>query len=1231
MVILSQLAEGSSSTHGDHRYDVFLSFRGVDTRFSFTDHLHKALVNANITTFLDDEEIETGEEDLKPELETAIKASRASIIVLSQNYASSTWCLDELVLILEQRRNYGHIVIPVFYHVEPTDVRKQKSSFGEAMAKHKKRMETEINAEKRSQWDKKIELWKKTLSEVADLKGKNAKGRRETEFIEEIVKDINHRLGLDLISDLPLLIGVDSLIKSITTWLKDGTSHTVDILTIDGISGIGKTSLAGYIYGLHRHEFDNSSFVQDISSRLEKKYNGIVDLQKQLCEDLSKRSLIQRHDVSACTSNIANTLASEKFFLVLDDIDSFEQLDSLLGSNDFHSGSKVIITTKEVSLIESCALFNMKVPPKHTNLLLKGLNMTDSLKLLCIHAFTCNNPKEGYEEVAKELVEYCGGHPLTLEVLGKLLRNQDVAYWEERLKRLKEANDSHINNVLRMSFDSLEYENDKNLFLDVACFFVGEDRNYTETILKACGFHTLSGISNLIERCLLMTGPRNELTMHQLVQEMARDVIRQEAPDKPWKHSRLWCHEESFKVLKQKKGKGNILGLALDMKVLEKNKLQGSFELDIDALSKMHDLMLLQLNYVKFKGSCKNFPEELRSLCMHGFPLQYIPPDLPMKNLVALDMSYSTFESFDMSNSNLQRLGKTQKLIGPRSKDNRLLGSLKILNLSSCKQLRSVGGFYELPALERLILANCISLIEICESIEQCEELVLIDLSYCTTLKKLPRRGVNLKKVETLLLDGCNLGEGFPIEMRDTVLLQMPKSNNLAIESQTSSSAIMGCNLGEEFPIEMRDMESPEVLNAKNISINSLTSSSAIVETRPRDLRSLVISLPSSLVCLSLKGNNLSDESFPMDLSNLFMLKELHLDANPIISLPNCVRSLPRLEKLSMVKCLRLKTFERPPRTLKHLKFDSWHSLQKIVFDREMSPLTFSMDSPWPPYSGLVVEGLFKIEAMSHAAEEVLCSLGWTNLEFINNQLVEAQDLITGTHKFQMVYEFGIFSTFYQGKEIPSWVSHRSNGSSISFTIPSSPNNLKGINFCHAFTNPNTGYFVGDTNHLLLSSIRISNITKNRTWIYNRYNYSMTPIPECVILLSHWMFGKNEMEDGDQLIISVRGYGIDSIIRECGVSLIYDDDHGKMEKEEEEEESLGYYKSWNHIIGGDLSTFLTTRGEYLLDVTRFFGWISLYCPFFEDHCFYEEKQPTFRAFPPRKSNVVGGTPENTTK
>ncbi|GJW00736.1 Toll/interleukin-1 receptor domain-containing protein [Tanacetum coccineum] len=169
MVHLSEISHDESF----YVHDVFLSFRGADTRNSFTDHLHKALLDANIDTFLDDAEMKTGQE-LKTELVSAIKTSKASIIVLSRNYASSTWCLDELALIMEQHRTSKHVVFPIFYHVEPTDVRKQQKSFLVAMEEHKQKMEAETNAQKKSEWAQKIDKWKKALTQVSDLKGIDA-------------------------------------------------------------------------------------------------------------------------------------------------------------------------------------------------------------------------------------------------------------------------------------------------------------------------------------------------------------------------------------------------------------------------------------------------------------------------------------------------------------------------------------------------------------------------------------------------------------------------------------------------------------------------------------------------------------------------------------------------------------------------------------------------------------------------------------------------------------------------------------------------------------------------------------------------------------------------------------------------------------------------------------------------------------------------------------------------
>ncbi|KAJ9535123.1 LOW QUALITY PROTEIN: hypothetical protein OSB04_un001799 [Centaurea solstitialis] len=353
MVVISEIFSSSSSTP-DYVYDVFLSFRGYDTRFSFTDHLYNALVNANITTFLDDEEIETGL-SLKAELETAIKTSRVSIIVLSQNYASSTWCLNELEL--------EPYCCP--YLLSCRAHRYQEAT---------------------NQWAQKIDLWSKALTEVANLKGEIAKGRKETELIDKIVADIHRKLGVPLNNTLPPLIGMYYDIDFITSWLNDGSSHTGDILTIWGMGGIGKTSLAEYVFRLHSHEFQRSSFVADIRNVL-KKSGALLDLQKQIYYDISKTSLVQVHRVSTYTSQIENAIARTKVFLVLDDVDNIDHLDALLGKKGFHPGSKIIITTKDVSLTKKCQVFYQMVQPKHTMHLLQGLDDYKSLLLLSVWAF----------------------------------------------------------------------------------------------------------------------------------------------------------------------------------------------------------------------------------------------------------------------------------------------------------------------------------------------------------------------------------------------------------------------------------------------------------------------------------------------------------------------------------------------------------------------------------------------------------------------------------------------------------------------------------------------------------------------------------------------------------------------------------------------------------------------------------------------------------------------------
>ncbi|KAG4924285.1 hypothetical protein JHK87_049825 [Glycine soja] len=165
-------------------HDVFLSFRGEDTRYTFTSHLYAALTRLQVKTYIDNE-LERGDE-ISPSLLRAIDDAKVAVIVFSENYASSRWCLDELVKIMECKRKNGQIIVPVFYHVDPTHVRHQTGSYGHAFAMHEQRFVGNMN---------KVQTWRLVLGEVANISGWDCLTTRvESELVEKIAMDILQKL-----------------------------------------------------------------------------------------------------------------------------------------------------------------------------------------------------------------------------------------------------------------------------------------------------------------------------------------------------------------------------------------------------------------------------------------------------------------------------------------------------------------------------------------------------------------------------------------------------------------------------------------------------------------------------------------------------------------------------------------------------------------------------------------------------------------------------------------------------------------------------------------------------------------------------------------------------------------------------------------------------------------------------------------------------------------------------
>ncbi|WVZ16582.1 hypothetical protein V8G54_009564 [Vigna mungo] len=184
-------------------FEVFLSFRGEDTRASFISHLYTALQNAGIFVFKDDESLPRGKQ-ISPSLRLAIEESRISIVVFSKNYAESWWCLKELEKIMECHRTIGNVVLPVFYDVDPSEVRHQRGDFGKAF----QRLLSKFSKEevKNQNW------WWKPPREIGGITAVYQLEDHWKEALLEVVQiskilDLNPRGKMKIAESIEILVG----------------------------------------------------------------------------------------------------------------------------------------------------------------------------------------------------------------------------------------------------------------------------------------------------------------------------------------------------------------------------------------------------------------------------------------------------------------------------------------------------------------------------------------------------------------------------------------------------------------------------------------------------------------------------------------------------------------------------------------------------------------------------------------------------------------------------------------------------------------------------------------------------------------------------------------------------------------------------------------------------------------------------------------------------------------
>ena len=149
-------------------------------------------------------------------------------------------------------------------------------------------------------------------------------------------------------------------------------------------------------------------------------------------------------------------------------------------------------------------------------------------------------------------MKYAKGLPLALEVLGSFLGTcESMDEWKSALEKLKKYPEKDITKILQISFDALD-EPEKNIFLDIACFFNGSPKDYIMKTMDACGFFPEIGIQSLVDKSLLHmdhNGFHDTLRMHDLLEEMGKEIVRKESRNEPGRRSRIWSYKDLCHVM----------------------------------------------------------------------------------------------------------------------------------------------------------------------------------------------------------------------------------------------------------------------------------------------------------------------------------------------------------------------------------------------------------------------------------------------------------------------------------------------------------------------------------------------------------------------------------------------------------------------------------------------------------------------------------------------------------
>ena len=208
------------------------------------------------------------------------------------------------------------------------------------------------------------------------------------------------------------LVGMHSHVEELEKFLLLDSLGAVPVVGIWGMGGIGKTTLARVFYHRISHQYDASCFVDDVSKVYQD--HGSLGAPKQLlCQILNKENQ-EVWNLSKATYLIGTIISKVKAFIVLDNVDGIEQLETLAMNRELLcAGSKLILISRNKHVLKQFGVDKLYQ--------VRCLNKDNARQLFCRKAFKCDDIMREYEELTYRAIEYTEGHSLAIKVLGSFL------------------------------------------------------------------------------------------------------------------------------------------------------------------------------------------------------------------------------------------------------------------------------------------------------------------------------------------------------------------------------------------------------------------------------------------------------------------------------------------------------------------------------------------------------------------------------------------------------------------------------------------------------------------------------------------------------------------------------------------------------------------------------------------------------------------------------------------